>query len=74
MKRKTKHSAGEWAKAALWMLAGALFLLAFQIAWILDKGLVRKDEANAKRYWEMVYDCAAVNPFNEISEGQEAPL
>lgn len=66
MRRRTKHAAGEWAKAALGMLAGALFLLAFQIAWILDKGcIVRKSDAQAKRYWNQVYDCAAVNTFDD---------
>lgn len=48
------------------MLAGALFLLAFQVAWMIDSGcIVRKSDADAKRHWDRVYSQIAVNGVEE---------
>lgn len=51
----------------LCMAAGALFAYAVEIAWMIDCGcIVRKSDANERRFWNEVYDRAAITPFDEM--------
>lgn len=68
MKRRTKRTLAQYAQILTAMLAGALFLVAIEIAAALDAGLiVRKADAAAKREADMSYSRMAINPADEFA-------
>ena len=68
-RKVTCRTRTEWAKAFIGILAGALMLAYAQFLWLAhnDFFLIHKDEAEARRYWNQIYDGIAVCPNDEMA-------
>ena len=64
----TREDRGEWAKVFIGLFAGALMLFYAEFLWLAHHNVfcTPREEAEARRYWAQVYDCIAVNPFDEM--------